>query len=154
MKKFVLPSRFIGDIIVHKLVIMTRKNVKIKYLKILINTFLHVFIQQILNGYYVLGIVLGVLGLHPRIEQTVCTPGAYVPVGERQTIDKNVNCIVGLTVMVLSRKKSWEQERLFRGGVWVEMLNRAIMVCHTERRPLSEGPIEVGEQVILNLQEE
>lgn len=36
---------------------MITKHVKIKYLKILTNAFLHVFIQQILNSCYVPGVV-------------------------------------------------------------------------------------------------
>ena len=82
------------------------------------------------------------MGLHPRTKQILYTPGAYIPVGERQTINRRVKHLLRLMVTAIKKNKSWKV-RLFRGRVGVELLNGAIMIYHAEKGPVYKGFMKI-----------
>lgn len=82
------------------------------------------------------------MGLHPRTKQILCTPGAYIPVGKRQTINRRVKHLLRPMVIAIKKNKSWKV-MLFKGGVGVELLNRAIMIYRAEKGPVYKGFIKI-----------
>ena len=65
-----------------------------------------------------------------------------IHVGKRQTINRRVKHLLRPMVTAIKKNKPWKV-MLFKGGVGVELLNRAIMIYHAEKGPVYKGFIKI-----------